>query len=201
MIKRPGGWENGRQGEVGWASPVLPFSRSPLLITILAVLFFGPLIAPLFQATQLPLVADSGALARDLLARYICPTPAKSYILLGFPMAVCARCWGATIGLWVAWHFIRRTTNDERRMTNDEQIGANVGRWSFVIQWWHSYFALPWPVRLLVGALPFLLWVAEIQLWAAAPYWLLLLNGAFAGFWAGLFFLGLTHQRASSPAA
>jgi hypothetical protein len=38
-----------------------------------------------------------------------------------------------------------------------------------------------------VGALPFLLWVAEISLWAAAPYWVLLLNGAFAGFWAGLF--------------
>ena len=27
---------------------------------ILAVLFLGPLVAPLFQATQLPLLADSG---------------------------------------------------------------------------------------------------------------------------------------------
>ena len=181
VTKRQGEKEIRRQGDAGWISACLPFSPSPLLIAILVVLFFGPLIAPLFQATHLTLMADSGALARDLLSRYICPTPAKSYMLMGFPMAVCARCWGATIGLWAAWLLLRR-------MTNDEQIDANVGRSSFVIQWWHSYFALPWPVRLLVGALPFLLWVAEIHLWAAAPYWVLLLNGAFAGFWAGLFF-------------
>ncbi|MEO7911877.1 MAG: DUF2085 domain-containing protein, partial [Roseiflexaceae bacterium] len=81
-----------------------------LIKVILVVLFFGPLIAPLFQATQLPLVADSGALARDLLSHYICPTPAKSYVLLGFPMAVCARCWGATIGLWAAWLLVRPPT-------------------------------------------------------------------------------------------
>ena len=80
--------------------PLVALRGFPVL---LAVLFLGPLIAPLFQATRLPLAADSGALARDLLSRYICPTPAKSYMLLGFPMAVCARCWGATIGLWAAW--------------------------------------------------------------------------------------------------
>jgi hypothetical protein len=78
-----------------------------LLKTLLAVLFLGPLIAPLFQATGLPLLADSGAQAHDLLGRYICPTPAKTYMLLGFPMAVCARCWGATIGLWLAWCLCR----------------------------------------------------------------------------------------------
>ena len=114
MTKRQADKEIGRQGDVGWASPCLPISSSPLLIAILALLFFGPLIAPLFQATQLPLLADSGALARDLLSRYICPTPTKSYVLLGFPMAVCARCWGAAIGLWAAWRFIRPTTNDQR---------------------------------------------------------------------------------------
>src|SRR5689334_2744500 len=77
------------------------------LKTLLAVLFLGPLVAPLFQATRLPFVAGSGALARDLLSHYICSTPAKSYALLGFPMAVCARCWGATIGLWGAWLLVR----------------------------------------------------------------------------------------------
>jgi hypothetical protein len=153
---------------------------------ILLVLFFGPLIAPLFQATQLPLMADAGALARDLLSRYICPTPAKSYVLLGFPMAVCARCWGATIGLWAAWLLIRRRTNDEGRTTNANLFV--IGRSSVITQWLHSYLGLAWQARLGVGALPFLLWVAEIHLWAAAPYAVLLLNGAFAGFWAGLFF-------------
>jgi hypothetical protein len=168
----------------------------PVLIAILAVLFFGPLIAPLFQATQLPLVADSGALARDLLARYVCPTPAKSYIVLGFPMAVCARCWGATIGLWAAWLLAGRTTNDERRMTNDERRTINIKPLihrplSVVTRWLHSYFGLAWPARLVMGALPFLLWVAEIRLWGAAPYGALLLNGALAGFWAGLFFCSI----------
>jgi hypothetical protein len=46
-------------------------------------------------------------------------------------------------------------------------------------------------LRLLVSALPFLLWVAEISRWPAAPYWALLLNGAFAGLWAGLFFCSI----------
>ena len=45
----------------------LTLSVPRLVKTILVVLFFGPLIAPLFQATQMPLVADSGALARKLL--------------------------------------------------------------------------------------------------------------------------------------
>jgi hypothetical protein len=161
------------------------------------VLFFGPLIAPLFLATQLPVVADSGALARELLSRYICPTPAKSYVLLGFPMAVCARCWGATIGLCAACLLVGRTTDDERQTINTKSF--IVRRLSIVTHWLHRYLMLAWPARLLLGAVPFLLWVVEISGWAAAPYWVLLLNGAFAGFWAGLFFYsiwpGLLHKR------
>ena len=89
-------------------------------------------------------------------------------------------------------------TNDQRPTFASIRSSLVIGRWSFVRQWWHSYFALPWPLRLFVGALPFLLWVAEVYLWSAAPYWLLLLNGALAGFWAGLFFCsiwrGLLHN-------
>jgi hypothetical protein len=173
-----------------------PLTLSPprVVKAILVVLFFGPLIAPLFQATNLPLVADSGGLARDLLSHYICPTPVKSYVLLGFPMAVCARCWGATIGLWAAWHLFRPATNDQRPTFASICSSFVVGRWSFVMQRLNSYFVLAWPARLLVGALPFLLWVAEINLWTAASYWVLLLNGAFAGFWAGLFFCSVWSE-------
>src|SRR4051794_10765085 len=160
-------------------------------MTILVVLFFGPLIAPLFQATRLALVANSGDLARDLLARYICPTPAKSYMLLGFPMAVCARCWGATIGLWAAWLLIRQMTNDDRPTSGARHFALVIHRSPFIRQSLQIYVALAWPARLIVSALPFLLWVAEIRLWTAAPYWVLLLNGAFAGFWAGLFFCSI----------
>jgi hypothetical protein len=151
----------------------------------------------LFQATQLAGLADSGALARDLLARYVCPTPAKSYTAFGFPMAVCARCWGATIGLWVAWLLIGRTTNDERPKLVRSWLLAQ--RLSIVAFRLDGYLALAWPMRLLIGALPFLLWVAEIRWWPAASYGVLLLNGAFAGLWAGLFFCsiwpGLLHNR------
>jgi hypothetical protein len=167
------------------AHPLVAWPTWPLK-AILVVLFLGPLIAPLFQMTYLPLVADSGALARDLLSRYVCPTPAKSYVLLGFPMAVCARCWGATVGLWAAWLLLGSPA---------------TGRWSVVARMLAAYRALSWPLRLLLSALPFLLWVGEINLWTAAPYRALLLNGAQAGFWAGLFFLGGGPGAAVSPSA
>jgi hypothetical protein len=154
------------------------------LKAILAVLFFGPLIAPLFQATHLPLIADSGALARDLLSHYVCPTPAKSYMLLGFPMAVCARCWGATIGLWVGWLAVQVA---DRRSQITGRRSQDAGDLRLV----SGYLALAWPTRLLIGALPFVLWVAEIRWWPGAPYWMLLVNGAFAGYWAGLFFCSI----------
>jgi hypothetical protein len=200
LAKRQADTEKGRHGGAGRPAPLLRISPSPVLTAILVVLFFGPLIAPLFQATRLPFVADSGALARDLLSRYICPTPAKSYVLLGFPMAVCARCWGATIGLWVAWLLLLRVQVTGDRPQGSIQKRITLGSWPFV----KTYLALAWPMRLIVGALPFLLWVAEIRLWAGAPYWVLLLNGAFAGFWAGLFFYsiwpGLLSPQSSEAA-
>jgi len=143
-------------------------------LVILSVLFLGPVIAPLFQATQIWLIADSGALARNLLATYVCPTPAKSYVLAGYPMAVCARCWGATIGLWMAWFVCRH--------------GTGLGNAPTLLR---QYVRFPWPIRLALSALPFLLWVAEITQWAAAPMGVLLLNGALAGFSAGLFFCSI----------
>jgi hypothetical protein len=161
------------------------------LKAVLAVLFLGPIIAPLFQATGLPLIADSGWLARDILSTYICPTPAKSYMLAGHSMAVCARCWGATIGLWVAFLF----TIYDLRFT----IGS-FHRPSSIV---HRLMVLPWPLRLALAALPFALWVLEINYWPAAPLGVLLINGALAGFSAGLFVCSIwpgllaTHAPAS----
>jgi hypothetical protein len=140
---------------------------------ILWILFLGPIASPLLRATGLPLVSDTGTLARDLLAMYICPTPERSLWLLGWPMAVCARCWGATIGLWLA------------RLTIGDRAPA-------LLRW---YRALSWPQRLVLAALPFLLWPLEIighySGWWFAPLWLLLINGVQAGFAAGLFFASI----------
>ncbi|MGB9739691.1 MAG: hypothetical protein C0184_05900 [Chloroflexus aggregans] len=137
---------------------------------LLWILFLGPLASPLFRATGLPLVSDTGALARDVLATFICPTPERSFFLFGWPMAVCARCWGATIGLWWA------------RLSVGERAPS-------LLVW---YRTLVWPWRLVLAALPFLLWPLEIighySGWWFAPLWLLLLNGMQAGFAAGLFF-------------
>jgi hypothetical protein len=164
-------------------SPQASFSwpRWPFEL-ILWTLFLGPLVSPLFRATGLPLVADSGLLARELLATYICPTPERSPLLLGLPMGVCLRCWGATIGLLAARWLVARQLAGAPTRTH---IGAALSR----------FRGLPWGLRLLLCALPFLLWPLEIVghyggLWYA-PLWLLLLNGAQAGFAAGLLFCSL----------
>ena len=155
-----------------------PLTRSPAhpLIWLLVVLFLGPVIAPLFQATGLPLLAGSGALAHDLLATYICPTPAKSYMLLGFPMAVCARCWGATVGLWAAWWLFRRLQIADCRLQIEHRARTLFLR----------YLALPVGLRLALAVGALLLWRLEINMWAAASLSILLLNGAHAGFWAAM---------------
>jgi hypothetical protein len=164
------------------ATAALENPRAPLrpwpgwaLDAILWTLFLGPLAAPLFQATGLPLLAGSGALARELLATYVCPTPERSLTLLGLPMAVCVRCWGATIGLWGARLLVARP-------------GPLAGALA-------RFRGLPWAARLLLCGLPFLLWPLEIighyEGWLRAPLWLLLLNGAQAGLAAGLLFCSL----------
>jgi hypothetical protein len=155
--------------------------RRQLLLLALWVLLLGPLIAPLFQASGLPLLAWSGLLARDLLSAYVCPTPAKSYLLLGLPMAVCARCWGATIGLWGAYLLSKR-----------ERTASSVPHFLLLMFCALLAFAL-WPLEI----------VGEARGWWVAPYWLLLLNGAQAGLLGGLALAALRHlvprvQRAAT---
>lgn len=147
---------------------------SQIYDALLWVLFLGPVVSPLFRATGLPLLADSGLLARELLSTYVCPTPDRSLLLLGLPMGVCVRCWGATMGLLLARALV---------WGRDAQAGAGLLA---------RFRALPWALRLLLCALPFLLWPLEIvgqaRGWWYAPLWVLLLNGAQAGLAAGLLF-------------
>lgn len=153
--------------------------RWPLLMTVLLILFIGPIIAPLFLASELPLLTYTGGLAREVLANYICPTPQHSYLLAGYPMAVCARCWGATIGLWGAWWL----------------VSARFFRVPMLHSILSSFHAMAWILRLLICILPFLLWSLEIigtaHGWWQLPLWVLVLNDAQAGFAAGLFFYSL----------
>ncbi len=150
-----------------------------LLDVVLTILFVGPILSPLFRASGQPVVDATGAFAHSMLL-YICPTPAQSYTLLGFPMAVCARCWGATIGLWAARLLLPLVLTRGGRLT--AMLNAWRGLW--------------WPLRLLICILPFGLWPLEIVgtaqgWWALPPLWLLVINGAQAGVAAGLFFYAL----------
>jgi hypothetical protein len=164
-------------------APLRPWPRWAL-DAILWTLFLGPVVAPLFQATGLAPLADSGALARGILATYVCPTPERSLMLLGFPMAVCVRCWGATIGLWGA-----------RLLAGRLAPGAEPRGPAPAARALALFRGQPWAVRLLICGLPFLLWPLEIVGhyggWWHAPLWLLLLNGAQAGLAAGLLFCSL----------
>lgn len=138
------------------------------IVWLLLILFFGPLLAPLFQASQIQPLVGTGAYARELLASYICPTPAKSYQVFGYDMAVCVRCWAGTIGLWLAWLHYRRPT---------------------AVLW--RYQALPVWQGLLIAIAGMVLWRLEISLIPQAPYWLLLLNGIWGGYWAAMLIFGL----------
>lgn len=154
--------------------PARSWPRWPILVA-LWVLFLGPPAAALFIASGMPLAADTGWLARNLLSIYICPTPMRSYTLFDAPMAVCARCWGATIGLWVAYLLVVRGWP-----TSGARGGMRAAGWA-------HYCGLPWAGRLLLSAIPFGLWIIEITLWPTAPLSALLLNGMVAGGAAGLF--------------
>lgn len=169
-------YTNNKRSERSW--PLWPLNL------VLGILFFGPIISPLFRATGLPVISDAGLLARDLLASYVCPTPAKSYLLFALPMAVCARCWGATIGLLLARALF--TPKLPPPMTEGKKRVLRMI--AFVAK-------LPFTLRLLVCAVPFLLWpleiIGEARGWWVAPLWLLLINGLQAGFAAGIFFCSL----------
>jgi len=137
-------------------------------LAMMAILFLGPLAVPTFLASgSVPLVR-LGGFAHELLSTAICPTPARSYWLFDQPMGVCARCWGATIGLWLAWACARR--------------GSALLA---------PFCALHWLPRLGVAALPFWLWILEIVRFPTAPLGLLLANGMLAGFSAGLWIVSV----------
>lgn len=168
------GVSSGTQGQPG-LTVVVVWPRW-ILDVFLVILFLGPILSPLLRATGQPLVSDTGLMARDVLTTFICPSPAQSYSLYGFPMAVCARCWGATIGLWLA------------RLLLPQIVSRRDGLAALC---WH-FQVLAWPVRLLLCVPPFLFWPLEIiggiQGWWSLPLWFLVINGAQAGFAAGLFF-------------
>ena len=84
-------------------------------------------------------------------------------------MAVCTRCWGATIGLWLGWYISTRATT------------SRLSAW----------YTLPVIARFVMALAPFGLWWLEIRFWPTASYELLLVNGALAGMTAGMFFCSI----------
>lgn len=78
---------------------VKPRNRGWLLVDILlGFMAAGPILAPLFRASGLPLFVPVGE-GITTLGFWICPQPEMAFQLAGYPWAVCSRCYAALIGI------------------------------------------------------------------------------------------------------
>lgn len=76
-----------------------PRNRGWLLVDIvLGFMAAGPILAPLFRASGLPLFVPVGE-GITALGFWICPQPEMAFQLAGYPWAVCSRCYTALIGI------------------------------------------------------------------------------------------------------
>jgi len=65
---------------------------------LLGFMAAGPILAPLFRASRLPLFTPVGE-AITALGFWICPQPEMAFQLAGYPWAVCSRCYTALLGI------------------------------------------------------------------------------------------------------
>ena len=79
--------------------PTSQHNRTWLLVDILlGFMAAGPILAPLFRASGLPLFVPVGE-GITALGFWICPQPEMAFQLAGYPWAVCSRCYTALIGI------------------------------------------------------------------------------------------------------
>lgn len=145
------------------------------------ILLVGPLVAPLFMWTNLPILQPF-ADAIYLLGRTVCPKVSIHFMVLGFPMAVCSSCWSAVFGLWTVRLLHGRA---------GEGLGplARLGLAPFWAKWQQTDLS----IKLALLALGFLPWALDVMLWDtgiwASPHPVMVLAGFLGGLVAGMILL------------
>lgn len=145
------------------------------------ILLVGPLTAPLFVWTGIPILRPfAGSIY--LLGDQICPKVDVHIMFLGYPMSVCASCWFAVFGLWSVRLLFGRA---------GEGLGP-FSRLNLAPLWvkWSATYA---PVKLAVLAAGFLPWAIDVMLWDMgawnSPQLFMMLVGYLGGLTAGMLLL------------
>jgi len=145
------------------------------------ILLVGPLVAPLFMATGLPILKPF-ADGIYLIGEVVCPKVGVHMMFLGHHTAVCYSCWAAVWGLWVVRLLYGRA---------GEGFGP-LRPLNLQLAWsrWESTQAI---TRLGVLALGFIPWALDVMLWDLgiwnSPSWYMTLAGFLGGVSAGLVLL------------
>lgn len=138
------------------------------------ILLVGPLVAPLFMATGIPVLRPF-ADGIYLLGSTVCPKLGFHFMFMNYSVAVCSSCWSAVFGLWTVRLLYGRA---------GEGYGpfSRLGLQSSWAQWQQTSSQLKLGV-VLVGFLP---WAIDVMLTDTGLLYTPHLYMMFAGYMGGL---------------
>lgn len=146
------------------------------------VLLVGPLVAPLFMATDLPVLGPF-AVGIYLIGELVCPKVSVHMMAFGYPVAVCYSCWAAVWGLWSVRLLYGRAGEGLLRLGTGNLIQSVWQRWE----------RASLMTKLGTTSLGFMPWALDVMLWDLgawnSPSWFMTLAGYLGGLSAGLLLL------------
>jgi hypothetical protein len=145
------------------------------------ILLVGPLVAPLFLATGLPILTPF-ADAIYLLGETVCPKVGVHMMFLGEPVAVCFSCWASVWGLWTVRLLFGRS---------GEGFGPLMKLRLEPL--WARWGGASLATKLGVLSLGFMPWALDVMLWDLgtwnSPFGYMMLAGFLGGVVAGMLLL------------
>ena len=159
--------------------------------TWLWILLVGPLLAPIFMATELSVLRPF-AEGIYFIGEAVCPKVGVHFMVLDYPMAVCSSCWFAVVGLWTVrllygragegpslyGHLHDYETLRCMREYPTTPLVSKLGQ------------ALPLDLRLSITLLAFVPWALDVMLWDTglwqSPHAFMMFAGYLGGIGAGL---------------
>jgi hypothetical protein len=145
------------------------------------ILLVGPLTAPLFRWTGIPILQPIADVIY-LIGATVCPKMPMHFMFLGYPLIVCSSCWSAVFGLWTVRLLYGRA-------------GEGMGPFSRLglAPMWARWSTVSTTTRLSVLALAFLPWAVDVALWDlkiwSSPHGFMMLVGFLGGLGAGALLL------------